>query len=437
MQKATLYLPHLWPYQRNLVADQARDACCVSAAQVGKSFALAAWLLGAAWTDPVRSHPWWWTAPTYGQAVVGFRLVLRLSQSAGIIRGRPITAAPQRIALVNGGMIEFRSWEREQNLHGTTIAGGVVDEAGLLTPEAQAAISARRSATLGPLRYIGNPGLVAGPFRKLCSLAERATEEGSDLAGVYSLHKWTWKDKYLALAETNLDAARAYETFINQERLSLPEFEFRRLYEAEWTEDEAAVFRGVHEATSGEMASEPDGEYQGGVDVAQSQDYLVVALVSKKRNRAEYMERWRGVSYPQSAIRMKEMQGKWGAPFVVEENGPGIALIQELDRLGVRYVPFTTSSQSKQEIILSLAADIQNQRLSLAPMPPLQYELAMYRYSRTPSGLYSYSAPPGEHDDTVMALALARWGMAHQPHTGLFDFMRATSKKEETEEAHA
>lgn len=393
--------------------DPARDACTVSATQIGKSFALACWILSRAWEDSVKRNPWWWVAPTYGQAVIGFRLVLALAASAGVVRGNPITAPPQSLQLLNGSRIEFRSWEREQNLQGTTIAGAVVDEAGLLSPEAQAAISARRSATLGPVRYIGNPGIVAGPFRRLCSLGEQAAVSGSEWAGVYSLHRWTWRDKHAALLSVDPHRAAEYERFIAQERTSLPDFEFRRLYEAEWTEDEAAVFRAVKEPY-GPPAPEPNCEtYVFGVDVAQESDYLVALGIGLQTRRACVMDRWRGIPYPQSADRLQALSQRWGrATLVIETNGPGLPLFQELAQRGVPVLPFTTTGPSKQEIITQLAAELEHGRLTLADLPPLHAELKGYRYERMPSGHYRYGAPPGEHDDCVMALAFGNWGLS-------------------------
>jgi hypothetical protein len=378
---------------------------------VGKTFLLAVWIIVKALQSKATTHPWWWMAPTYNQVVQGFRLVFEMSQSAGVLKSKVGTPYPT-INLINGAVIEFRSWEREQNLLGTTIAGGVVDEAGLLGPAAQAIISTRRSETLGPLRYIGNPGLVAGPFRKLCNLGEQARDPGSKWQGIYSLHKWSWKDKHDALE----GAARAdYATFIEQERESLPGFEFRRLYEAEWTEDEAAVFRGVEECISPvpQLLSGDADQFVVGIDVGQQVDYLAAVSMGVKTRRLELRERFRGIGYPQAAQRLQALQHSLHAPFVVEVNGPGIALVQEFDRLGVSYIPFTTTSQSKQEIILALAGDVQNKRIQVADNPPLPYEMAIFRYSRTPSGLYKYSAPEGEHDDTVMAAALARFGVGH------------------------
>lgn len=396
-------LPPLRIYQRELLSDPARDVLCVSATQVGKTFALACWLAARMWTDR-GIYPWWWLAPTYSQVEQGCELLLSIFEPCGVVAAHSVTPTP-RIKLVNGSLVEFRSWDQEQNLMGTSIAGGVVDEAGLLSPKAQAAISTRRSSTLGPLRYIGNPGVVAGPFRRLCTLA---TDPARDKR-IFSFHKWTWEDKAKALPP---DSEMSYRAFIEQERLSLPDYEFRRLYEAEWTEDEAAVFRGLDGVwTIGDdrLLEPHEDEFSLGVDVAQMSDYLAVCSFGSRTRRIELRDRFRGIGYPQAAERIREIQNHLnGAVVCVEINGPGVALAQEFDRIAVSYVPFTTSSQSKQELVVGLAADIQQRRLTIADHPPLPNELAAYRYERLPSGVYRYGAPAGEHDDTVMAACLAR-----------------------------
>lgn len=414
-----LVLPRLYPYQRRLLNDHSRDVCIVSSTQVGKTFAMACYILANAWEDRVISHPSWWLAPTYNQVVQGFRLVVAIASSAGILEANTTSPYPS-VHISNGKIIEFRSWEREQNLMGTTISCGVVDEAGQLTPEAQAAISSRRSGTMGPLRYIGNPGLVAGPFRRLCALGEHAATPGSEWAGTYSIHRWTWIDKRDALALNDPARAAAYEKFISQERSSLPDFEFRRLYEAEWTQDEAAVFRNVDKCTTlgdADLLEPGVDKFVLGVDVAQSVDYLAVVSYAEHARRLELRYRARHIGYSQAAIDIDRIAKQLDAVAIIEDNGPGIALIQELRRLGTPMRGFTTTSQSKQELILSLASDIQEQRVTIADHAPMPYEFSIYRYERSEhssAGLYRYSAPPGEHDDTVIAAALARYGASRR-----------------------
>lgn len=408
-RRLTIDLPPLAYYQERLLSDQRREVATVSATQIGKTFVLALWLLVTAMRSKETRFPWWWLAPTRNQLQQGFEYIREFGRSVGLLNGEPREWPYPIVRLPGGRRIEFRSWDRPQNLAGTTILGGVVDEAGLLSMQAQAMISTRRSATLGPMRYIGNPGLTTGPFRKLC-------RKGENGEGNFSLHRWTWEDRHRWLESKDPERAAAYAEFIEEERSTLPEVEFRRLYQAEWTADESAVFHNVTDVTRGLPIDTPQAgrDYVIGVDCAQRQDYMVAMVLEADRTRARavHMQRWRGLPYKQAVERLVALSDRWNrAPLIVEENGPGVAVCEELWQCRNRgYVAFTTTQQSKQEAILTLAADMEHDRIELAEMPPLQGELEMFRYQRTPSMLYRYSAPEGEHDDTVMALAIANWG---------------------------
>ncbi len=399
-------LPPLRDFQIDLVRDDSNEVVCVSSTQIGKTYAYAAKLLSRMWEYRGRL-PWWWCAPSYKQSRAAQREMYYIATEAGIwARGpKPPFEAnpPQSLVLVNDTACEYRTWDDPSHLMGDPIAGAVIDEGGLLVGDAYAAISTRRSSSLGPLWWIGNPGQQAGIFRGVCA---RAEEEGR-------LHRWTWRTKYDWQLKVDPVGAEQYRLFIESEKKSMPEYEFRRLYEAEWTQDEAAVFRGVDECTtrgdSGFMAPGSD-RFTLGVDVAQSVDYLCVCSYAHNARRLELRYRTRYTSYAQAAIELKRISKELGAAAVIEDNGPGIALIQEARRLEVKVRGFTTTAQSKQELILNLAADVQEKRVVIADHQPMPHEFAIYRYERGPTGLYRYSAPPGEHDDTVMAAALARWG---------------------------
>lgn len=404
------YLPPLRSYQIELVKDWRDEVVCVSSTQVGKTFAYACKLLGAMWQ--YRGNlSWWWCAPTYAQSRAAQREMYMIAQSAGIRTKGPEppfeAKPPPSLVLINGSVCEYRTWDDPAHLMGDPIAGAVIDEGGQLTPTAHAAISTRRSATMGPLWWIGNPGIAAGPFRKVCAAAEVENR----------LHRWTWRTMYDELVKANPEHAEKYRLFIERESKSLPDYEFKRLYEAEWTLDEAAVFRSVGDAvTWGDSSTTPQDadSFVIGVDVAQSVDYLAAVSIGEKTRRLELRKRMRGVAYAQAAQELKQLSDEMKAPLVVEENGPGIALIQELQRLAVPMVPFVTTAQSKQEAVLGLAAEIAAGRVKIADHPPLPYEMSIFRYERSPSGLYRYGAPPGDHDDTVMAAVFARWGISRR-----------------------
>lgn len=71
------------------------------------------------------------------------------------------------------------------------------------------------------------------------------------------------------------------------------------------------------------------------------------------------------------------------------------------------------TSVSKAAIINELAIAFEQQTIRIFPDPTLLGELLAYSAERLPSGALRYSAPPGQHDDTVVALALALASVRH------------------------
>ena len=72
--------------------------------------------------------------------------------------------------------------------------------------------------------------------------------------------------------------------------------------------------------------------------------------------------------------------------------------------------PFVTTAKSKPPLIESLALAIERRDIRLLNDPVLLNELENYALERLPGGAYRYGAPPGSHDDTVIATALAWHG---------------------------
>lgn len=227
---------------------EARIDLTVSAPQLGKSLMLGSWLLGACWEDGERNLEWpsWWCAPTFEQARQGYlRYVVAPARRAGILRSYT-SAVPLRAELVNGQIIEARSWDRPDGLYGPTVKRVAGDEFGLLTTEAWAAISSRLRETtihgLGWFRGAGNVQEVGGTAEMLY----REAESGRD---GWACRTWTWRDRAAAapcgcdVQTIEIEAAAKhhpqchrgiYLTGLSDERAVMSESHFRQLYEAEW-----------------------------------------------------------------------------------------------------------------------------------------------------------------------------------------------------------
>jgi len=190
---------------------------------------------------------------------------------------------------------------------------------------------------------------------------------------------------------------------------TMPEIIFRQEILADFIDDNAGVFRRVQEAAV-LQPSEPQAgrQYVAGVDVASSVDFTVVIVLDAESKEMVYMDRFNRVDYPVLIDRLEGTYHRYGlTSMVVEANSIGRPVIDELVTRGLNIVPFTTTSATKQTVIQNLQNAFENGLIRVLDDPVLIGELLSFESKRNASGSFSYSAPPGLHDDIVMALAFA------------------------------
>src|SRR5215470_584176 len=114
--------------------------------------------------------------------------------------------------------------------------------------------------------------------------------------------------------------------------------------------------------------------------------------------------------------RLKALAEQWQPEQILaEQNSIGQPIIEQLERDGLRIQAFTTTNASKAQAIEALALAFERGDIRILNDPVLVSELVAYQAERLPSGLLRYGAPAGQHDDTVMALAIA-WGAVGSQH---------------------
>lgn len=378
----------------------------VSATQIGKTTACAAWLLSVAWENPGTLN--WWCAPTYKQSRVGFRAMKWLAMSAGALMPGPRGSSEAELTLrfLNGAIIECRSWERDENLQGPSVFAVVIDEAGLLTSSARAIISSRRSATLGPARYIGNPVATGSEFWLLCQQAIEGKEAGD---GYWDFLRWTWRDRAAALEP----GARAeYAAFIERERRTLVPFEFQRLYEAEWAAPENAIFAPLLEKMAVlPIDDEPHAKhpYLVAWDIGLQRDYTVGVPLCLTCFTVTHMVRLRpGDSGALKAV-IRDTCIHWNnATAVIETNGPGKPVFDAIAAAYKNVQGWYTDNSNKRTAVFEVLRRGMDGTLTIAPIPALLNELRVFESQQNPkTQVWSFGAPSGAHDDCAMALIIA------------------------------
>lgn len=78
--------------------------------------------------------------------------------------------------------------------------------------------------------------------------------------------------------------------------------------------------------------------------------------------------------------------------------------------MGMPVQPFITTNATKQRAIDELALAFERRAIKILDDDTLINELEAYTQERLPGGAIRYGAPPGMHDDCVMALAIGWYG---------------------------
>jgi len=201
---------------------------------------------------------------------------------------------------------------------------------------------------------------------------------------------------------------------IEHAKANLPARVFLQEFLGAFIEDIGGVFRDVRECVGGKL-EEPDKakHYTIGVDLAKYQDYTVIVVLDKTTNHVVYFDRFHKLDWNFQKNKIVTIIRKYNnAQCIIDATGIGDPIYDDLNRLGLNIVPYKISGTSKRPLIENLSINIQEKNITYPEIPELINELNIFAYkTNQTTGHTSYSAPEGYHDDIVIALALACWGI--------------------------
>ena len=189
-------------------------------------------------------------------------------------------------------------------------------------------------------------------------------------------------------------------------------------YGAKFVEGSGSVFRYVREAATGEWQDpQPDTTYYAGLDLAKVEDWTVLCIMDAQR-RVVHVDRFHRLDWSLQIERIKAATKRYGCNVLVDSTGAGEPILESLRLNGLWVEPYPFTAASKAALIANLAMMLE-QRLITLPRPELWPEgideLEAFEYSISDAGNVRTSAPSGQHDDCVIALALAAWWLRPQP----------------------
>lgn len=386
--------PPMSPDQTRMIDDPHPLLWIGTGTKTGKTVAGAWWLVeGVALGQRCA-----WVGPWYRRTRTGFEHVAAAYADAGRAGLVKIRTDEMRLSFPGtGGILECFSGDNPDSIYGEAFNRVFVDEAGRQPPQVLSAVTSTVTATAGMIKVAFNLDRGRRHWAISGLLGARS---GDDPAQGWITLK-TSQSPYVP-AEA-----------IERARRTLPAHVFAALYDAEIQDDGATVFRGIDACIAGGF-EEPrlSGEYVIGVDLARKVDWTVACVVRVDTRHVVAFERNHGLPWHEQRRRIKALSDRYNrARCVVDATGVGDPNVEELERDGVRVDPFLFTGPSKRDLVERLIVDIEQGRVTFPRIEALVAELEVFEYEQRPSGLLSYAAPEGYHDDCVMALALACNGL--------------------------
>ena len=342
----------------------------------------------------------WWLAPTLKMADQVWR---DLKHTLGPLTEAQVSETARRIDLPGGGLLAIRSTHIADNLRGEGLDFAVLDEAAFMNDQVWPEV-------LRPmlLERRGNALFLSSPngHNWFWQLYQQGLEAGQQ----------RWQAFHFASRDNPLVAAQE----LAEIRAGTPERIFRAEYEAEFLAGEGALFQDLRATATAppDAQPRPQGQYVAGVDWGLSRSYTAIVVLDEERHAVVAWDRFRRMSWTRQQARLQAMHARWGLRLIrAESNSMGSPNIEALQQAGLPLVSFQTTAPSKRALIDALALAIERKQIALLPDETMLNELASYRAQLLPGGGVRYGAPPGLHDDLVMALALAWHALQHGGRT--------------------
>jgi hypothetical protein len=386
--------PFMYPYQLDILNSPARFTVTEASTKVGKTASHIVWLFEQA-LQCKKNQSVWWVAPTVGQAKIAFdRMKVQITNKDLFT----VHETNRVITLKTGAKIEFRTAEKPDNLFGDDVYAFVFDEFTRAREAAWHALRSTVTSTGGKGKFIGN---VKGKKNWGHKLAMKA-KSGDDKN--YAYFKITAYDA--AAAGMMTKDGRPFLEEIEEAKKDLPESVFRELYLAEPSEDGSNPF-GVQyiKQCTYPMSEEPAICF--GVDLAKRVDWFVAIGLDRNAatsHFARFQKDWR-----QTTQYILNLPPK---PIAMDSTGVGDPIHEDISRNRDEVEAFVFTSRTKQQLMEGLVYAIQKRLISF-PEGQITHELEQFEFVYTREGV-RYSAPAGDNDDCVMALALAwhKWKSA-------------------------
>ncbi len=336
----------------------------------------------------------------------------------------------------NGSVVYIMGADNPDSLRGPNPRGVVLDEFDDMKEEVWSAI-------IQPIMianpnawtwFVGTPKGRRGLFKKAQYAIEqmRVETDGGK--------KSEWFYNLLSAEDSGIISKEALE----EAKKTTTEDFYKQEFLCEFLEGAGTFFKGLEyvlwDAKGEDAQIHPKKRYQIGSDWAKVNDYTVFMPFDLTTFKVLPYERFNQIDYNLQKARAEATYLRYNkARFIMDHTGVGTPIFDDLS-LKIRTLePFDFTEQSRKDLLENLKMKIEERSIRIPDDEILLNELKSFQYQLTDRGKVRISCPDSQHDDTVMALALAVWDTPKKPLELIqneekailkeFDFYKLRNKK--------
>lgn len=390
-------------------------SCLVAGRQTGKTFFMQNDCVMRALNNP--KHRMFWVSPIQDQANKVMKDIEGMFSSHQDLWTKIIKRYDRKaneMYFYNGSFIKFRSADSGDNLRGATLDYIYLDEAAYMKldfiNEVLLPMVTRTGGKVSAASTFNGPNWFYDWYKE-----GQQEENWEQIKSI--------KRTYLDLNDDNVA-----KTVLGIKK-SMTKAQFDQEFLCKPVSANA-LFSNVEDAVVDKLDTRCERTYIG-MDIGVAQDYTVLTAMSDDYrvidiDRFNYKEE--GMDYEEFKERIKSFYLKHdrnlaAAYFEVNNNDLLFDDLTDDDRL-YKLIPFTTSAQSKPEIIRNLIKLFEDKVIKIPKNTDLIKELYDFKSKRNAiTGNLQFSNTDGKHDDMVMSLAICAYCAAEEQDGGVTLFL--------------
>ena len=418
--------PH--PAQWNIWKHPAHFKVVSAGRRFGKTELAWMKLLDRASTDPGL---YWWVAPIYQELIPASQTIRKCTPTEYFTEAEYQRENVFRyLRLPNKAEIYFHSTKTEDSLRGSGLKGLVLDESGSI-PRARV----EEELMLSLADYDGWLLAIGTPKGRNWFYEYYRRGQNPDWKRYKS---WQFSSYYY----TEQHGGYLKKDVIDGIARGLPELIRKQEIYANFLQGEGEVFQNIYGClrTDLELGAPKIGEsFVKGCDLAKAIDWTVLTALNSE-GALRGFSRFNDKDWEIQQRKIRLFDAMYPGPWVMDTSGIGDPIYDALTKpetlggvehpgLYIRGYKFT--NQSKKILVDGLGMSFDQYRIKLPGVKQSDGETVPYHiikiltddleafvYNITPSGTVQYKASEGMHDDTVISLALANWGLFTGRMTG-------------------